>query len=52
MFFDKDDGYSAEYIYGNYFERVNENRGRRIQNVADEEDGSKVKWEGILARGI
>lgn len=40
MFFDEDDGYNAEYVYGNYFEKVVEKKKR------DEENESKVKGEG------
>lgn len=47
MFFDEDDGYSAEYIYGNYFERAVDKKGKKGKIVdEEEEDGSKVKGEG------
>ncbi|XP_020243680.1 uncharacterized protein LOC109821934, partial [Asparagus officinalis] len=47
MLFDEEDGYSAEYIYGNYFERVVEKKEKKGRDEEEEEeDGSKVKGEG------
>lgn len=51
MFFDEVDGYSAEYIYGNYFERLTEKKVAERKEEAEEEeeeedDESKVKGEG------
>ncbi|WOL09262.1 hypothetical protein Cni_G18015 [Canna indica] len=48
MLFDEDNGYSAEYIYGNYFERLPENKKKeerkRFDGEHHEEDGgTKVK---------
>lgn len=44
MLFDEDDGYSAEYIYGNYFERVVGKKESKSRSRDEEE--SKVKGEG------
>ncbi|KAJ0983967.1 hypothetical protein J5N97_002323 [Dioscorea zingiberensis] len=40
MFFDDENGYGAEYIYGNYFERLQERKGGRKQpeDVEEEEE--------------
>ncbi|CAL9089923.1 unnamed protein product [Musa textilis] len=47
MLFDEENGYSAEYIYGNYFERLPEKKGRK-QAGDDDEDKSKIKAGGSL----
>ncbi|KAJ6803659.1 uncharacterized protein M6B38_189290 [Iris pallida] len=50
MLFDEVDGYSAEYIYGNYFERLTEKKvaakEEEVEEEEEEEEESKVKGEG------
>ncbi|RRT85100.1 hypothetical protein B296_00002566 [Ensete ventricosum] len=54
MLFDEENGYSAEYIYGNYFERLPEKKGRKQaddddeEEIEDGEDKSKIKAGGSL----
>ncbi|XP_008788087.1 uncharacterized protein LOC103705948 [Phoenix dactylifera] len=44
MLFDEENGYSAEYIYGNYFERLPDKKGgRKDEEEEDDEEGTKVK---------
>ncbi|KAH7672705.1 hypothetical protein IHE45_09G074100 [Dioscorea alata] len=42
MFFDHENGFDAEYIYGNYFERLPERKGGRNQPKDDEEEEMKL----------
>ncbi|XP_008776468.1 uncharacterized protein LOC103696571 [Phoenix dactylifera] len=44
MLFDEENGYSAEYIYGNYFERLPDKKGgRKDEDEEEDEEGTKVK---------
>ncbi|KAG1337909.1 hypothetical protein COCNU_04G002150 [Cocos nucifera] len=46
MLFDEENGYSAEYIYGNYFERLPDKKGgRKDEEEEDDEEATKVKVE-------
>ncbi|KAG1365741.1 hypothetical protein COCNU_12G007410 [Cocos nucifera] len=41
MLFDEENGYSAEYIYGNYFEKLPDKKGGSKEE--EDEEGTKVK---------
>ncbi|KAL3327470.1 hypothetical protein AABB24_035251, partial [Solanum stoloniferum] len=45
MLFDEENGYSPEYIYGNYFERVNGKLMKKKQEEKEEEESEKEEKE-------
>ena len=49
MLFDEDDGYTPEYIYGNYFERL---QGNRKKKEEEEEEAEDDKEEKVLNLGL
>ncbi|KAK6942926.1 hypothetical protein RJ641_028303 [Dillenia turbinata] len=49
MLFDEENGYSPEYIYGNYFQRI---VGGKVSGVVEEEKSEKEKEEKIGNLGL
>ncbi|KAK6943699.1 hypothetical protein RJ641_024801 [Dillenia turbinata] len=49
MLFDEENGYSPEYIYGNYFERI---VGRKVSGVGEEQKSEKEKEEKVGNLGL
>ncbi|XP_047330650.1 uncharacterized protein LOC124934202 [Impatiens glandulifera] len=47
MLFDDEDGYTPEYIYGNYFEKQNLKSKPVVENLVDEDDDDDEKLEEI-----
>lgn len=43
MMFDEEDGFNAEYVYGNHFERLPEKKGRPGKKEGDEEEEAEPR---------
>ncbi|KAJ8631677.1 hypothetical protein MRB53_025000 [Persea americana] len=53
MLLDEENGYTPEYIYGNYFERVaaKERTGRAAEDEEEKDTGGDVGLRGLIADG-